>query len=226
MRIASRTLRLLCTVAALAWAGTSAQATPVRFLDVGAGTGFDSSTPGFPTTPNLVMDGTGESYPASTGTGPGNVRYSLDHCLLVSGSSGCQPSVVLGIPYTDLVTITLESTPVSAPPVASGLYVLLAGMAPGSYTTSDVVFETSGSTSPPFDPLLYARLESGGSEYHYFGFRFTQIGEQRTVRYDVSGMAASGTPIIFTSAYYPVPEPGTGVLLALGVLALATGRRR
>ena len=226
MKRGSRRLVLASLVASLACVGGTAQATSIRFLDVGAATGFDPSTPGFPTTPDLVMDAAGEVYPAGTGPSPGSVQYSMDHCLLVSGSSGCQPSVVVGTPYTDLVTLTLESTPASAPPVESGLYILIAGMAPGSYTTSDVVFETAGSISPPVDPLLYALLDSGGNEYHYFGFRFTQIGQSRTVRYDVSGMAASGTPIIFTSAYYPVPEPETGILLALGVLALATGRRR
>ena len=226
MKLGSRTLSLVFLVAALACVAGSAEATAVRFLTVGAATGFDSSTPGFPTTPNLVMDGTGEGYLAGATPGPEVVQYSQDHCLLVSGKSGCQSGAPLGTPYTDIVTLTLESTPASAPPIGSGLYILIAGMTTGSYTTSDVTFETTGSTSPPVDPLLYARLDFGENAYHYFGLRFTQIGESRTVRYDVSGMAASGTPIIFTSGYYPVPEPGTGALLALGVLALATGRRR
>jgi hypothetical protein len=198
----------------------------VRFIGVGSPLGFDSSTPGFPTSPDLVMDSTGQNFPASNLPSAGSVLYGLEHCLLVAGDPACQPSVLAGTAYTDLVTLTLDSTPAAAPPVESGLYIVLAGMSSTGYTPEDVMFDTAGSAAPEVDPLLYFLLDSGGTEYHFFGFRFTQIGESRTLRYDVTGMAASGTPIILTSAYLPVPEPGTGSLLALGLISLAAWRRR
>jgi hypothetical protein len=210
----------------LACLGSSAEASTVQFVGLTSPFGFDASTPGFPTTPDLVMTPAGQSFSASSTPSANSVHYSLDHCLLLSGGSACQAGIPIGTAYTDIVTLTLESTPVSAPAVESGLYLLIGGMASSGYTVDDVLFDTAGQANPEVDPLLYLRLDLAGPDFHYFGFRFENIGESRTLRYDVAGMAASGTPVILTSAYYSVPEPSSGSLLLLGlvVLALREGR--
>ncbi|MEE3327834.1 MAG: PEP-CTERM sorting domain-containing protein [Myxococcota bacterium] len=203
----------------------AAQAVPVRFLGVGDFNGFDPTTPGFPTTPDLQIEPSGLSLGAGPIGSGFDVLYTADHCLLPTGTTTCQPGVAAGSSYTDLVTITLLSTPVAHPVPVGGLYILFGGMLDTGYSVTDVWFDTDQQTVAgiPVDPLLYAYQASGDREY--FGFLFSNIGDSMTVRYDVSAMQPSGTPILFTSAYYPVPEPGTAVLVALGLVGMACRQR-
>ena len=204
----------------------SAQAAMVRFQGVGDFEGFESGTPGFPTTPDLLIDSSGMSLAAGPVGSGFDVLYTLDHCLLPTGATTCQPGVVAGTSYTDLVTITLESTPAAYPVPSGGLYILLGGMSVASgYSATDVWFDTDAQTVAGIsvDPLLYAYQASGDREY--FGFLFSNLGDSLTLRYDVSAMQPSGTPVLFTSAYYPVPEPSTAVLLALGLIGMACRQR-
>lgn len=227
MRMASRLVGAVCLMGLLLGVGSSAQAAMVRFVSAGSFLGFDPSTPGFPTVPDLTFSpSVGVSLPAGTTPNPNGVQYRLDHCLLVQGSSACQAGVPVGTPYTDRVTLTLEAAPTLDPLPAAGLYILIGGMESTGYSATDVFFETDDPQDPSVDPLLYLLLTAGGNDYHYFGFMFTSLGESRTVSYDVDAMAASGTPRILTSAYSPIPEPGTGILLGMGLVALGVGRRR
>ena len=203
----------------------SAQAAMVRFIGVGDFNGFDGSTPGFPTTPDVLIEPSGLSLSAGPVGSGFDVLYTLDHCLLPGGATTCQPGVVAGTAYTDLVTITLASTPVANPVPPGGLYLLVGGMLSTGYSATDVWMDTDQQTVAgiPVDPLLYAYQGSG--DRNYFGFRFSGIGDSLTLRYDVSAMQPSGTPVLFTTAYYPIPEPSTAVLFALGLIGMACRRR-
>ena len=205
----------------------SAQAAQIRFAGVGDFNGFDSSTPGFPATPDILIDSSGVSLMAGPPGSGFDVVYEADHCLLPSGATVCQPGVIAGTAYTDLVTITLTSTPAAHPVPAGGLYLLIGGMsAEQGYSANDVWFDTEAQVVEGIevDSLLFAYMSSG--DRSYFGFRFTQLGQSMTLRYDVLGMQAAGTPNLYTSAYYPVPEPSTATLLALGLMGMAYRRRR
>lgn len=226
MKHRSRYVRVLGLILLATCIATAANATSVRFLDVGAITGFDPLTPGFPTTPDVIMLPDGQSYMAGPEGSGAPVQYLLEHCLLIEGDSSCQPGVPTGTAYTDIVSLTLiqPEPAVMDPP----LYLVVGGMLATGYTTSDVWFDTA---SPSFgensvDPMLYMLLEGASADYHYFGFLFESYNETKTLRYDVSAMLSSGTPVILTSAYSPVPEPGSACLLVVGLVALAAGRRR
>ena len=226
MRVGRGIWGLWLAVVLVASLGSSAQASMVRFSGVGDFNGFDSGTPGFPASPDLLIDSSGLSLAAGPVGSPFDVQYTLEHCLLPGGATTCQPGVVAGTAYTALATITLASTPAAHPVPDGGLYLLVGGMSASTgYSATDVWFDTDEQTveGVHVDPLLFAYLAS--VDQNYFGFRFTHIGESLTLRYDVDAMQPGGTPILFTSAYYPVPEPSTATLLALGLIGMAYRRR-
>ena len=86
--------------------GSSAQAAMIRFVGVEDFNGFDSGTPGFPATPDILIDPSGLSLMAGPVGSGLDVEYTLEHCLLPAGTTTCQQTVVAGTPYTDLATIT------------------------------------------------------------------------------------------------------------------------
>jgi hypothetical protein len=205
-------------------APSEARATSINFLDGGIyDVGFDPTTPGFPTAVDAILPLTGPFVKADN-QGLSPVQYSLDHCLLVSGSSACQPSVGVGLAYSDVVTLTLESVDGGLP--AGGITLFLSGLSSSpAYGFDDVSVELDP-TNPGyvFTPLLHLTLTPGSTTYHYFGFELDSIGQSVTFRYDVSAMLAGGTPRIATNAL--VPEPGTAALLAIGLAGLALRQRR
>jgi hypothetical protein len=204
---------------------TKASAVSVFYLDApdDLKVGFDPTTPDFPTDVDGILPLGGPYVPADN-QGIAPVQYSLEHCFLVVGGTGCQGTIFEGDAYSDVVTLTLESVEGGMP--SDGIVLFLSGMASfPAYEVDDVAVELDP-TNPDFtfDDFLHLTLTVSESTFHYFGFELDTIGESVTFQYDVAEQLLAGTPVFTTNAL--VPEPSTALLVGIGLLGLAFRQRR
>jgi hypothetical protein len=236
---------LFALAAALLLSSTS-QAASARFAD--SRWGFDPTTTS--TLPGKTMDETNPLLAAGDPTVPPRpgdpvldigLSGSTDLCILFE-SSVCRPDIagVTG-PYAVLMSLTVSVLNPSA--VDGPFVVLLTGMddaydasevtialdptVPSDLDTSGVNFDFTGFT--PFVTIRDETYDHAGSEfiYQYIGWDVSD-GDTVTFRYDVSVAPGPRAPVALTANAVDltvVPEPGTALLMALGLAGLAASGR-
>ena len=208
-----------------------------------SGFGFDDTNlGGLPSWSFDLSDGFLAVGEAGTGGLDVEVTGSTDVCILF-GDETCR-ATTQGItgPYSVLVTLSVSA--VDNPLINGPFSLFLSGVmsVPGSeYDTSEVVVELNptlptslDTTAVPgfvwnggftaFSHLVYDELDP--FLYDYIGWA-VNIGDSVTFRYDVlTSPDGRGTPALLANATTVIPEPGTALLMGLGLAGLAaTGRR-
>jgi len=204
--------------------------------------GFDATDPDFDTTPQWVISPDATWYDvAREGSDPDaptpELEGSVNECLLLNGTGACQGRIEPGEAYSGILTFSFE-TPAAAP--EDGFLLFLSGLnhptEPG--TTPKDPFYDESKLAIVLEPSGIEQLETikwtspSGSELYYLGFRIDKLApgevQSLTFRYDVSEMIASSAAPVFRGnlVYEFVPEPGTGLLLAVGLAGLGFYRRR
>ena len=224
-----------------------ASATPASFTS--SGWGFEpTSLVGLPT------GSIGEEDPFLLAGAPGTdpnldvvLSGSTDLCVLAAGSSVCQltPSGLTGA-YSALVT--LQVSVLNTAMLPGPFTLLLTGLGNTDYDPSEVSVELDPMVDPSLDTSAVPNFVYGGAFtpfvhirdlaaaqsheiiYDYIGWT-VEDGDSVTFRYDVSvgpnGRQAPVFTLNATPIIVPVPEPGTALLMGLGLAGLSfSGARR
>lgn len=178
--------------------------------------------------------GVGEGAP---GAFPVNVEGSMDLCILVDDEV-CRANTG-GITSAYSVIMTLTVTSVTASEIDGPFTIFLSDLSM-DYEPGDVAVELDPAlpsnlvtTAVPdfvwndsFTPFVRVHDELFGLDY--VGWTVDGVGDSVTFRYDVAtAPSAFGTPQLFTNATsLVVPEPGTALLMGLGLAGLAIAGRR
>jgi len=212
-----------------------AMATPAGFDPV---FGFDGDDLGG--LPSINMGPSDPFLGAGEGAGLDvELTGSTDVCILF-GDDTCRANT-LGItgPYSVLVTLTVSA--INTPEIDGPFTLFLTGLFGNTYSTDEVVVELNpvvpgalDTAAVPsfiwgasFDPLVHV-VDNGAppNTYHYVGWQ-VMLGDSVTFQYDVlESPAGRGTPQFMANATTIVPEPGTALLMGLGLIGLATGSAR
>jgi len=228
MRILGLAAALACFVTAPAEALTFADVIPDKEYALG----FDVPAPSSPDV--IFSQDMGDFLAASTNPADGAaVTFSLSECFVYTGSFGCQATVPTGVAYTGVTRWTVTDIDIDVP--AEGLFLFIGGMGNGEtpgpdYPLGSVQVLTSGGL---FGGELLPALSDGllsfgqGMDYVYYGTRIFEVGDSLTFGYQVDEQHAGGTPILFSNVGRNiVPEPGTFVLVGLGLAVMASRRTR
>jgi hypothetical protein len=224
-------VQMLLATLALSLAAAPAVAIPVQFIEVGtAPIGFSSSN--FPTPVDILLPLNADVRPVSIGAVADGFGLSMSTCFLINEfpGSGCQAFQPAGSTgFTLIVDITLLTVPTGAADKDSLIFFSALPPVP-SYSVSDVsvivndLTPIPGFTLTPFTTASFTPAPS--MTYYYLGFVLRE-GESATFRVDVTGdHSMAGSPLIFAANGYVVPEPGTALLVGLGLVALAYRRSR
>jgi len=228
LRFLACTLSTLC-VSVLVLA-TSASANTVQNDPV---FGLDGSDPDFPSIGYELPLGSPLNPAGNTGGGFPDIEYDESVCFYLQGSTTCQANLpAAGVtPYSLAVTYTITALNVAQN--ASGVLLVIESLGlPMGYSIPDAGIAVAGAPigAQTFDPLsgIEDNAFGPGFEYYYLGWLVTSVGETFTLRIDVADQLASGNPFPVTSSapiFNVVPEPGTALLLGLGLAGLAAAGR-
>jgi hypothetical protein len=191
--------------------------------------------------PNYLFSDDPADFLAASVNAGAAVTFSIAECFIFDGSGGCASSVPEGVAYTGLTTWTVTAIDVEVP--EDGLFFFVGGMGNGDtpvppgnppapdYALGSVQMLVGGGTwnEVTLPPLEEALATFGGAvDFTYFGTQIFEVGEALTFGFSVDEQLAGGTPIFFSNAardVVVVPEPGTLVLVGVGLASLAAVRR-
>jgi hypothetical protein len=193
--------------------------------------------------PSLTIDGS-DAFLMAGEAGAGNfavdITGSTDICLFTASSPVCQ-SDTTGVtgPYSALVTFQVSAVNNPLIPASQPFSLFLSGLMGDDYDESEVSIE--------LDPTVPSGLDVSGiagfnlipfervidetfapvMTYNYIGWT-VQVGDSVSFRYDVNSSLKGGkTPQLTMNVVNSVvPEPGTALLVGIGLAGLATGRGR
>jgi len=222
-------------------AAAPAAATPATIDPV---FGFESV--GLEGLPVGTMNGDDDFLTAGEAGFPGGLDIELmgtanNICIFTASSTACQSSTA-GITGAWSAYVTFEISAVN-PSVIDGPFTLfLTGLEPGGlYAASEVTIELDPTLEPGLDVsgITGFNLRPFGhvidetftpTEYDYIGWQ-AQVGDTFSFRYDVStAPGVRGTPSLtangISRVILPIPEPGTALLMGIGLAGLAIAQRR
>ncbi len=227
-------------LAATLLAAVPAVATPAIFDPIW---GFQEA--GLEGLPSGTMDEFGGDTWLLAGEGGGmgmldvELSGTTNLCLFTASSPVCQSdtSGITGA-YSAIATLTVSA--VHSAEISGPFTLFMSGLPGSGYSTSEVTLElnptvpmgldTSGIPGFGFQSLVHVEdvTEAPFPIYHYVGWR-VQLGDTFSMRYDVlTAPEGRAAPQLMVNAIGRaiVPEPGTALLMGLGLACLATGKRR
>jgi PEP-CTERM motif len=205
---------------------------------------------------DLLIDESVPFLEANDSSAPGATDVQLDGstdvCILIGASTTCQSSVNVGQsgPVSFLVTLTVAA--INTPLITGPFTLLLSDLNPvPGYSRSDVTVDLNPDAIPGldtsavspgfiwdpnngvngFDPFLVVQddaFAAMGDVRYYIGWT-VGLGDTVTFKYDLADSASvlSFTPGLIAHAVpVIVPEPGTALLLGLGLAGLCISQRR
>ena len=235
-----RQLNLMQSMAALFATGlfmtaAPALATPANFDPF---YGFESA--GLEGLPSFNFDSTSFLGAGEAGGSPVDVelRGSTDVCILF-GDSTCRADTA-GITGAYSVIVSIEVSGINTELIGGEDFTLFLSGVTGAYAPGEVQIELNpvvlvglDTSAVPgfefdgsFDTYSHLVYTSGsGSTYDYIGWN-TRLGDRISFQYDVlTAPGSRGTPQLTANATAVVPEPGTALLMGLGLAGLASVNR-
>jgi hypothetical protein len=213
----------------------TAEVTALPSATIDVNTGF------FGAADNVV----GPSDVGFTGSAEGQV------CILFASAPGvCQASIVEDAPYAVIMTLEIaDINGITAPQLTGVPFTLAITMLdvtnPPLYTANEVTIALDP-TAPPmldttnvpgfnFDGTFtpFVRIEdtactNSGGNCNYLGWTVDGLGDTVTFRADVAapGNRMVGPQLMYNAIAVVVPEPGTALLMGLGLAGLSLCGRR
>lgn len=207
--------------------------------------GFDPATLG---PVDLMLDSSTVLLDANDLAAPGNtdvqIDGSFDLCILIGSSTKCDSSIFVGEPAPVSFIVTLTVAKINDPALASSPFTLILrdlNPAPG-YARTDVTVDDSYAAIPNFnpngfdfdpnngingfDPFRVIEHEVAPGDIRYYLGWTVILGDSVTFKFDLEdGSIRNNLPGFLFSAT-AVPEPGTALLIGLGLVGLSVAGRR
>jgi len=224
---------MACLLALPAQALTFADPIPAGFAS-----GFDVASP----EPDFVLSPFGDDF-LQVGTSPGaGIEIVIDRIeeYLYEGSSGWQATLPSGLAeFTARTTWTVTQIDIMMPD--DGLMLFIGGMPDTTYvppmggTVPDypagsvhVLTDAGPLGGETYEPLDQLVLHAPGVDYIYYGTRIFDVGDSIHFGYVGENSSTDGPPALFSNAgrNFVVPEPGTALLVSVGLVIMAARRTR